>query len=155
MTTSMQRIYNIIFVIRSWVTLPFLGTKNIKRFLPASIIIIIFEIINVIIGKKRNWWIFYNNPNSYFANEFPYNIGPFFIVSLWFLKWGYGNFNKFIFMNVLGNLFYAYPYSFAAEKLKYFKLNITNAQFFRYFIYKAFLLYGLQYMLEKGKPITK
>ncbi|WP_236939293.1 hypothetical protein [Evansella clarkii] len=50
------------------VTLPFLGTKNIKRFLHASIIIIIFEIINVITGKKRNWWLFYNNPNSYFAN---------------------------------------------------------------------------------------
>jgi len=129
-----------------------MGLQNIKRFLPISILIGIIEGIHALIGKKRRWWIFYNKPNSYFFNEFPFNIGVFLIISLWYMKWSYGKFMKFLLLNAIGNALFAYPFAKFARKIKYFTLvRINHLQFFFYFFSKVFLFYGLQYLFEKYK----
>jgi hypothetical protein len=139
-------------ILLSFLFLPFIGKSGLKRFLPASILIVIFEAINVAIGKKRNWWIFYNKPNSYISGEFPFNIGPFFLASIWILKKTYGNFKKFLILNAIINAFFATIYITILEKLKVVRLSrINNFQFFLYFFYKAFFLYGFQYIIEKKK----
>lgn len=68
----------------------------------------LIEGINLQIGKRRKWWVFYNKPNSYLFNEFPFNIGPFLVGSMWILKWTYGNLKKFIFLNVIVDGAFAY-----------------------------------------------
>lgn len=81
-----QWLLNIFMVLLSWITFPFLGVKNIKRFLPASLIVGVLEIIHASIGKKRKWWVFYNKPNSYLFDELPFNLGPFFLSHFGLLK---------------------------------------------------------------------
>jgi hypothetical protein len=152
MSIKVQRILNIAMVLIALSTVPFIGLQNIKRFLPVSILIGSIEGINALIGKNRRWWVFYNKPNSYLFNEFPLNIGVFLVISLWLMKWSYGKFIKFIFLNAIGNAFFAYPFAKFARKIKYFTLvRLNHLQFFFYFFSKAFLFYGFQYLLEKYK----
>jgi hypothetical protein len=149
MSLKNQWLINIAMIILPWLTLPFLGVRNIKKFLPASILIVVLEAINVQLGKKKKWWVFYNKPKSYIANEFPFNIGPFFVGSMWILKWTYGNFKQFIMLNATVDAFFAFIIVRLTEKLKVAKLvRLNNFQFFLYFFYKAFFLYGFQYIFD-------
>lgn len=151
MTMNTQRLVNVALVLLTWSTLPFLGLRNIKRFLPATLLIVLFEGVNGIIGKRRKWWFFYNKPKSHLFGEFPFYIGPFLVSSMWILKWTYGNFKQFILLNAILNAFFAFPIARFARKIKYYTLNQLNEfQFFLYYFYKAFLLYGFQYLFEKN-----
>jgi hypothetical protein len=101
------------------------------------------------LGKDVNGGFFIINPNSYLFNEFPFNIGPFLVGSMWILKWTYGNFKQFILLNATVNAFFAFMLIKLLEKLKVAKLvRISNFPFFLYFFYKAPLLYGIQYIIE-------
>jgi hypothetical protein len=152
MSMKNQWLLNIVMVLFAWLTLPFFGARNIKRFLPASMLIALMEGINVQVGKKRKWWVFYNKPNSYFSGEFPFNIGPFFVGSMWILKWTYGNFKRFIFLNAIVDGAFAFALDTIGKRIKIFTLvRINKFQFFLYFFYKAFLLYGFQYLFESKK----
>jgi hypothetical protein len=149
MTLRIQRLVNVAMVLITWLTIPLLGSRNIKRFLPASILIVVIDGISIQIGKKLKWWVFYNKPKSYLFGEFPFSIGPFFVSSLWTLKWAYGNFKKFILLNAIINVIFAFPVANFARKFRYYTLvRLTNFQFFLNFISKAFLLYGIQYLFE-------
>jgi len=154
MSIKNQWLLNILMVAITWLSLPFLGTRSIKRFLPASIFIVILEALHVQVGKRRKWWVFYNKPDSYLFNEFPFNLGPFLIIALWILKLTYGNFKRFLLLNAATNAFFASPVVFFAKKARYFTLvRLNNLQFFLYFFFKAPLLYGFQYLFEKGNRI--
>jgi hypothetical protein len=92
MSLKYQWLINIAMVLLSWLSLSFFGRRNIKRFLPASILVVFLEALNVQVGKRQKWWVFYNKPKSYISGELPFNIGPFLVGSMWILKWTYGNF---------------------------------------------------------------
>ncbi len=64
MSLRNQWLINIATIVLSCSSLPFLGRHNIKRFLPASALVVFLESLNVQVGGKRKWWIFYNKPNS-------------------------------------------------------------------------------------------
>ncbi|MFB6466726.1 hypothetical protein ACE38V_07830 [Cytobacillus sp. Hz8] len=150
MTIKIQRLVNIALILLTWLTLPFMGGRNLKRFLPATIIIVLFEIINGMIGKRRHWWFFYNKPQSHLFGEFPYYIGPFFVNSLWILKWTFGNFKKFLLFNAILNFTFAFLISRFSRKIKYWSLDrINEFQFFLYYFYKALILYGVQILFER------
>ena len=151
MTIKIQRIVNIVTVLLPWLTLPILGLRNIKRFLPASILIGLLHILHAQYGKKQSWWVFYNKPKSFLFGDFPYHIGPFFTMSMWSLKWTYGNFKWFILLNGIGHAIYSYLITYLARYFRYFTLvRINNFQLFLFFFSKAFLLYGFQYLFEKN-----
>ena len=155
MSLKNQWLVNIAMVLLSWLSLPFFGWRNIKRFLPASVLVVILEALNVQVGKKRKWWVFYNKPNSYISGEFLFNIGPFFISAMWILKWTYGNFKRFILLNAMVHAYFAFIHLRLMEKLKVIKLvRLNKFQFFLYFFYKAFFLYGFQYIIENKKKFT-
>lgn len=72
-----------------------------------------------LIGKRRKWLVFYNKPNSYLFNEFPFNIGPFFVGSMWILKWTYGNFKLFILLNAIVDGAFAFIMTSVFKRIKY------------------------------------
>lgn len=150
MTLKKQWIINIIMVFFSWGSFQLPDRKHMKRFLPASILIVIFEALSVQYAKKRKWWIFYHKPKSYVSGEFAFNIGPFLALAFWTLKWSYGNFYKFILYNGVVHAFFSTVVIQVLDKLRIAKLKrINHLQFFFYFFYKAFILYGIQFMIEK------
>jgi len=150
MSLKKQCLINIAMILLTWLSLPFLGKRSIKRFLPASILIVLIEGINAQFGKKRKWWFFYNKPKSYLSGEFPFNIGPHLVGSMWILKWTYGNFKTFILLNAIVDAIFTFPLVNFLKKLKVVRLvRLSNSKFFFYIFYKAFLLYGFQYLFEK------
>jgi hypothetical protein len=147
-----QRLIDIAMVLLSWLTIPFMGWRNIRRFFSASMLIILFTCIDANIGKQRRWWSFYNKPQSFFRDELPFIAGPFLAGSMWILKFSYGNFKKFITLNAIMELFFAYPLNRLCKKLKVYRLvMLSKFQFFLFLFYKAFLLYGFQSFFENKK----
>lgn len=144
-----QWILNILMVSFSWIFIPFLGERAVKRYFPAALFAILLTSIDVQIGKRRRWWQFYNKPMSYVQNEFPFLLGPMFFVSIWTLKIAYGNFLKFMCINAFFQGMFTFIFTKLFTKLKLFKLVHFNPfQFFLYFFYKVFFLYGFQYCYE-------
>jgi hypothetical protein len=150
MSKKNQMLFNISIIIMSWLFIPFLGWRTNKRFLPSAILAVILCSLDLQIGKRRKWWVFYNNPHSTLKNEIPFLVGPMFLMAMAILKWSYGNFKKFMLLNAIGGLFFTFPVTEICTKLKVYKLvKINHFQFFLYFYYKAFFLYGFQYLFEK------
>ncbi|MDF0726421.1 hypothetical protein PY093_06800 [Cytobacillus sp. S13-E01] len=56
--------FNIAMILFPWLSVFFLGERNIKRFFPAALITIIFEMMNAKVGQKRKWWVFYDKQKS-------------------------------------------------------------------------------------------
>ncbi|RPF50407.1 hypothetical protein [Aquisalibacillus elongatus] len=152
MSRNIQLLVNILMVIIPWLSVPFMGIRNLKKFLPASLLVFLMGIIDVQIGKKRRWWTFYNKPSSYFLNEFPFHIGPFLVGSMWVLKWGYGSIPRFILLNVITNAIFAGPLTSLTKNVKLFRtVWLSRIQFFFYFFYKSFFLYLFQRLFNAKK----
>lgn len=152
MSLKKQWFINILMILLSWSTIPFLGIRNVKRLLPATILIVILEGINVQFSKKYKWWFFYNNPKSYVSGEFPFNIGPHLVGSMWILKYTFGKFKYFILLNAVIDFIFAFPIISLMEKLKIVTLNRINKwEFFLYIFYKAPILYWFQFLFEKRR----
>jgi hypothetical protein len=148
MSLKNQWLMNIAMALLSWLSLSFFGKSHFKRFLPASVLVVIIEALTAQLAKRRKWWVFYKKPKSYISGELSFNIGPFFAVSMWVLKWSYGNLKKFLLLNGIIHIFFVLILMNIMKKLKVVKiLRLNELQFFFYFFFKAFLLYGFQYMI--------
>ncbi|WP_338786065.1 hypothetical protein [Metabacillus sp. FJAT-53654] len=149
MLSKRHTLFNVILIVVPWLSLIFIGKHNLKRFSLAGIVIVILEIINHKIGQKRNWWTFYDKRKSFLTNELPFSIGPYMPLSLWLLKLSYGNFKKFVLLNVIADGLFAFPIINFIKKIKILRLNkLNNFQFFLYLHYKAYILYGVQYWYD-------
>ena len=145
-------IFNLSIILVPWLSLLFIGRRSFKRYSAAGIFIVIFEIINHLYGHKRRWWKFYDKPRLFIKDEFPFSIGPYMPVSMWLLKLSYGNFKKFVLLNAISDGLFAFIFIDVLKKLKIIGLNRLNHwQFFFYLHYKAYILYGVQYLIDKMK----
>lgn len=152
MDSKRHKIFNLIIIIVPWLSLLFIDKRNFRRYSLSSGIIGIFEIINHIYGHKRRFWEFYDKPKRFIRDELPFDLGPYMPVAIWMLKYSYGNFKKFIFINALFNAAFAFIGMPFLKKIRIIRLQRLNyLQFFFYIHYKAYLLYGVQYLLEKSR----
>ncbi|OCA81622.1 hypothetical protein A8F94_22410 [Bacillus sp. FJAT-27225] len=143
-------LFNLAIIIFPWLSVLLLGKRSFKRFWFSGLFIVVFEIINHLYGHRRNWWKFYDGYKSFFKDEFPFSIGPYMPLSMWILKFSYGNFRRFVLLNAVADGLFAFVLINVLKKLKIIGLNgLTHLQFFVYLNYKAYLLYGVQYLYEK------
>ncbi|MCL7745996.1 hypothetical protein [Halalkalibacter alkaliphilus] len=151
MITKRHFVFNLALMI-PWLSLLFIGKSSRKRYSFAGFFIIVFEIVNHLYGNKRNWWKFYDKQKSFLRDELPFSVGPYMPLSMWLLKYSFGNFKKFVFLNVVADATFAFLIIDVLKKYKIIRLNQLNPlQFFIYLHYKAYLLYGVQYLYEKAK----
>ena len=144
--------FNQLAIIIPWLSLLFIGKRSVKRYSFAGIFIVILEIINHLYGHKRKWWKFYEMRKSFIKDELPFSVGPYMPLSMWLLKLSYGNFKKFVLLNVIADGLFAFLFIDILKKFKIVRLNrLNHFQFFIYLHYKAYLLYGVQYLFEKIK----
>lgn len=142
-------------IVIPWSTLLFIGRRSLKRYSFAGIIIVIFEILNHMYGHKRKWWKFYDKRKSFIKDELPFSIGPYMPLSMWLLKLSYGNFKKFVLLNAIVDGAFAFFIIDVLKKFKIISLNrLNHSQFFIYLHYKAYLLYGVQYLYEKIRRLN-
>lgn len=145
-----HKVFNLAIILIPWLSMIFLGKRNFKRYSLSGVFIVIFEIFNHMYGHKRNWWSFYEKRKSFIRDELPFSVGPYMPLSMWLLKASYGNFKKFVLLNVIADGLFAFFIIDILKKIKIIRLNRLNQfQFFIYIHYKAYLLYGVQYLVEK------
>lgn len=152
MATKRHIVFNLAIIALSWFSLIFFGKRHFKRYSLASGIIAIFEIMNHLYGHKQKWWKFYDKRKSFIRDELPFDLGPYMPLSMWILKYSYGNLKKFVLFNVIANSFFSFFLIDVLKKFKIVRLNrLNHLQFFFYLHYKAYILYGIQYLFEKLK----
>lgn len=145
-------LFNISIIMIPWISLLFIGKRSFKRFSLSGVFIVVFEIINHMYGHKRNWWKFYDKRKSFIKDELPFSVGPYMPLSMWLLKISFGNFKKFVLLNAIADGLFAFLFIDVLKKFKIISLNrLNHFQFFLYLHYKAYLLYGVQYLFEKMK----
>jgi hypothetical protein len=153
--TPRHLVFNLAIIIIPWLSLLFIGKRSFKRYSISGVFIVIFEIINHLYGHRRNWWKFYDKRKSFIKDELPFSVGPYMPFSMWLLKISYGNFKKFVLLNVISDGLFAFFFIDVLKRLKIISLNgINHIQFFLYLHYKAYLLYGVQYLVEKTKRFS-
>jgi hypothetical protein len=124
--------------------------ENSQRFWPACLFIAIVVRLESIIAKKRRWWYFYEKiiPNT--AGEFPLIWGPFFIGSMWILKFTYGKFWIYTITNFVIDTAFTFPFVSFLEKFRIASLiQLKKYQLSILFFIKSLLLYGFQSFKEK------
>ncbi|WP_442600172.1 hypothetical protein [Neobacillus sp. D3-1R] len=152
MASKRHKLFNLSIIVIPWLSLLFIGKRSIKRFSLTGVFIVIFEIINHLYGHKKKWWKFYDKRKSFIKDELPFSIGPYMPLSMWLLKLSYGNFKKFILLNVISDGLFAFFFMDVLKRLKIIRLNrLSHFQFFIYLHYKAYILYGVQFLIEKMK----
>lgn len=155
MLSKRHSVFNLSLILIPWLSLLFIGKRSIKRYSVSGVFIVIFEIINHLYGHKKKWWRFYDKPKSFIKGELPFSVGPYMPLSMWLLKFSYGKFKKFVLLNVIADGLFAFVFMDVLKKLKIIRLHKLNRfQFFIYIHYKAYLLYGVQYLFEKVKRIN-
>ncbi|MEN8702310.1 hypothetical protein [Bacillus infantis] len=150
MTSRRHVLFNLTIIIVPWLSMLFIDKRSFKRYSLAGAIIGIFEILNHIYGHQKKFWKFYDKPKSFIRDELPFDLGPYMPVSLWILKFSYGNFKKFILLNTLFHAIFTWIFMPFLKKIKIIRLDrISYLQFFFYIHYKAYLLYAVQHLVEK------
>lgn len=155
MATRRHKVFNLSIILFPWLSLLFLGKRDVKRYSLAGVFIVVFEILNHMYGHKRKWWKFYDKRNSFLKDELPFSVGPYMPLSMWLLKFSYGNFKKFVLLNAIADGLFAFLFIDVLKKFKIVGLNrLNHVQFFIYLHYKAYLLYGVQYLYEKKRKVN-
>jgi hypothetical protein len=115
--------FNLSIIAIPWLSLLFIGKPSIRRYSLAGIFVIIFEIINRLYGHQKKWWEFYDKKDSFIKDELPFSIGPYMPLSMWLLKSSYGNFKKFILLNIIADGIFAFYFIDVLKRLKIVSLK--------------------------------
>ncbi|KHF38643.1 hypothetical protein [Halalkalibacter okhensis] len=143
------KIFNLLMIILPWLTVPFLVKHDFKKFLPGTIFMSIYLLFEASIAEKRRWWTFYAKIHPKVWGIIPLIIGPFFIGSIWILKFTYGKFFRYLVLNLVVDGFFTYLLIPWLTKIKYVSLvRLKRYQLSLLFLLKSVLMYGFQYYFE-------
>ncbi|BCB05454.1 hypothetical protein [Bacillus sp. KH172YL63] len=139
-----------LMTILPWFTIPLIGAKAFKRYLPGSIFMALFLLAEGRYAEKRKWWWFLYSVKPNVLGELPLIIGPFFVGTIWILKYTFGNFYLYLFVNVIVDSIFTYAGMNWFRKNGYVTLvRITKFQLSIVFLVKTIVLYGFQLVYEK------
>ncbi|MED1204964.1 hypothetical protein [Heyndrickxia acidicola] len=140
----------LLMVVLPWCSLPFLGVRSIKRYLPGALFMSCFLLAEGLIAEKKRWWRFFGKYKPNVLGEIPLIIGPFFIGSLWILKYTYGKFKRYMAVNTIVDSFFIYLVLIYFKKINYASLvRLKKFQLSMIFLIKSISMYGFQFLFEK------
>ncbi len=102
-----SKLIYIAVLILPWLTVPLLGRKTFKKYLPAALFIRTFTKGLDIFGEKKKWWRFYKGIFHLDSMNF-FNFGPYLVTSLWVLKFTYGKFPTYLISNLILHICFIY-----------------------------------------------
>ncbi len=146
----------LIMMIFPWFSLPFIGRRSVKRFLPAAFFISLVVTIEDVIAKKRKWWWWYEGIHPKLSGIVPFLWGPFIVGSIWILKLTYGKFTKYIILNLIVDSMFTYFLVDCLRKLGIASLvRLKKYQLSLLFFLKSILLYGFHFIKENSMKKIK
>jgi hypothetical protein len=145
-----NKMFLLAMMILPWLSVPFIEKRTFRRFLPGALFICIWVAVESIIAKKRVWWRFSEKliPNA--MGEIPFIVGPFFIGSLWILKFTFGKFLRYFIVNLIVDVLFIYPGIHFLKNIGIVSLvRLKHYQMLLIFLAKSVLMYGFQGMFLK------
>lgn len=143
------KFFYLALLIFPWLSVPLLGRSAFKKYLPAALFICTFTKAIDLYGEKKKWWRFYKGIPPLDSMNF-FNFGPYFVTSLWILKWTYGKFYMYIISNMILHICFVYLGGVKfVSRYKIFTLKKLNK--FQYLLIdflRALLLYSFQFIIE-------
>lgn len=141
---------SLVMMILPWFLVPLLGKHSFKRYLPSGIFISFVVLIVNFIAKKRRWWRWYAAFSPKVTWVIPFTSGPFLVGSMWILKLTYGDFFRYMLLNVMVDGMFTYGLGYYLQKLHIFSLiKMQKIQLMYIFMIDALLLYGFTFLKEK------
>lgn len=148
----------LLLLVLPWLSVPFLSKKSFKRFFPAAIFICTLTSAIDLFGVKNKLWHFYRGIPPFNSMNF-YNLGPYFVTSLWILKMTYGKFPLYIIVNFVLHICFSFLGGVKlADRFKIFTFtNFTKLQYIGLNTLRALVLYWFQFIndLSHGKNALK
>lgn len=133
-----------------WLTFPFLGKKAVKRFSITSLFIGVVVVIESLIAHKRGWWRIYERLHPKIMGELPFIVGPFYIGAIWILKFTFGKFLRYSFLNLGIDTFHIYVFVKWLKSMGIVSLiRLKNYQALMMFTFNALIMYGFQLLIDK------
>ncbi|MGM0834658.1 MAG: hypothetical protein ACQEV7_00775 [Bacillota bacterium] len=143
----------LLMTILPWLTAPFIGNKSFKRFLPGTIFMCLYVTAEGVLAEKRKWWWFPFAIRPNVLGEMPLILGPFFVGSIWILKYTFGNFKLYMKVNIVIDTIFTYFMLDWFKKIGYVTLvRFSKFQLSLLFLVKSILMYGFQAIFEKYSP---
>ncbi|MEI5907926.1 hypothetical protein WAK64_12755 [Bacillus spongiae] len=132
-------------LVLSWGTAPFIGKQSIKRYFPVAFLMALIVRIESIVAKKRKWWVFYTSIHPKLVGETPLIWGPFFIGSIWILKWTYRKPILYFLLNAAVHFLFVFPFYTLFHRLGIFALKrMSRLSLWGLFFIKAIIMYIAQ-----------
>jgi hypothetical protein len=133
-----------------WLTVPFIGLKTLKRFLPGVLFMSLYVTAEGSLAEKKKWWWFRFKIKPNVLGELPLILGMFFVGSFWILKYTYGKFKWYLLVNIVTDGIFTYFLLDWFKKIGYVSLvRFTKFQLSLLFLVKSFLMYGFQFIYER------
>ncbi|MDR4945522.1 hypothetical protein [Neobacillus cucumis] len=146
----------LVMMLVPWLSLPMLGKRNFKRYLPGAIFVIVWISVESIVAKRRAWWRFYEKLIPNVMGELPLLFGPFFIGSIWILKFTFGKFFRYLLVNLVMDVLFSYPGMYVLKRMGIASLvRLKHYQMAILFMAKSVLMYVVQMIAEKGRKKPK
>ncbi|MCX7711448.1 MAG: hypothetical protein N2484_16530 [Clostridia bacterium] len=89
-----------------WITVFFMQKEDIKRFIPAALLSTIISIIVVEVGVTLNWWVVKESAYPLRNLSYIYSLNP--VITLWLLRFTYGQFRLYLALDIVVNLGFSY-----------------------------------------------
>ncbi|PFA68502.1 hypothetical protein CN378_07385 [Bacillus sp. AFS015802] len=144
----------------SWVFLLLAGKESLKKYLPAASFMSLLVYSENVLAERIKWWSITTKIFPKVNGIFPFVIGVFLTGSVWILKFTYKNIYLYVFVNILVDTFFTYPFYSVFKKLGVWKLtHLKQYQLSALFFIKSLLMYAFQkyigdrlYSKIKGTP---
>ncbi|MCS0673497.1 hypothetical protein [Cytobacillus firmus] len=145
-----RKLLSLCILIVPWLTVPLIEKKSFLRFLPATTFVnLILSLFSVVADRKKLWKV--KNPIfKYTAVDFSYILGLFFITSIWVFKLTYGNFIKYLSLNIVIDYLISFPIAKFFTKVGIFEFKkLRPIHFFNISVFLAIIIYWYQYLVER------
>jgi len=139
----------IALLILPWLTVPLLGRKSFKKYLPAAVFMSTFTKALDLFGEKKKWWRFYKGIPPLDSMNF-FNFGPYLVTSLWVLKITFGKFLLYFISNIILHICFIYFGGLKiVKRYKIFELKkLTKFQYLIIDLLRALILYSFYSLIN-------
>jgi len=135
-----------------WLTLFFMKKEDIKRYLPAGLLVVVLSALLSDAGVRLGFWVFRQNIFPLGVVE-PYIYGMYPVLTMWFLKFSNGRFLIYLIINAIADLVFAYFWvKYLLPVRGIVSIYITGFQEWLFSMGRALIIYVFQKWFE-GEPV--
>ncbi|PLS08602.1 hypothetical protein [Neobacillus cucumis] len=133
-----------------WLTAPLIGINSLIRYLPVATFIGYFFGFFSELADNKKWWKVKNALFPRFRLDVSYLLGLYFIVTIWAFKLTFGNFFKYLSLNIVIDYIFSFPIIKFFTKVGVFEFKkMRPKHFFIMSVFIAIVIYFYQSMVEK------